>query len=181
MSRIGKLPIEIPEGVDVKISSNYILIKGKKGMLEYNFNKSIKIIIKDRFINICINENDKSKKNKAIYGMTRALINNMNIGENNGFKKELEMVGIGYKASILKNKLLINVGYSHVLEFIIPEDIEVVLPQPTKIIINGINKQKVGEFAAIIRKSRPVEPYKGKGIRYLNEHVRRKVGKTGSK
>lgn len=179
MSRIGDAPVVIPAGVEIKLDKSFIKVKGPHGELEYTFNKNIKISTKDGVIRVGRSDNDK--ESRALHGTTRALIQNMVTGVSSKFKKELEMVGVGYKSSISGNKLIVNAGYSHPIEMKIPVGLTVEVPQPTKIIIFGIDKQVVGAFASNIRKLRPPEPYKGKGIKYIDEHIRRKVGKTGSK
>ncbi|QRN85361.1 50S ribosomal protein L6 [Clostridia bacterium] len=178
MSRIGNAPIAVPAGVEVKIDENYVSVKGPKGTLEDTFNQDMKIDLTDGVITVA-RPSDK-KEHRALHGLTRALINNMVIGVTQGFEKNLEMVGVGYKAQMQGKKLVINAGYSHPVEMDPGDDLQVEVPAPTKISIKGISKAKVGAFAANVRAVRPPEPYKGKGIKYAGEYVRRKVGKTGA-
>ena len=177
MSQIGRKPINIPEGVSVTNDSNNISIKGKLGFLEYQFNSAITIDISDSLISISRKSNEKQYR--ELHGLTRALINNMVIGVSEGYQKKMTLIGTGYTADASKgNFLLLNVGFSHPIYVECPEAIEIQTPQPTEIIIKGIDKQLVGEFSAVIRKIRKPEPYKGKGIRYTDEYVRKKAGKT---
>lgn len=177
MSRIGKKPIEIPKGVEVKVDGYKVSVKGPKGELEKSFNQGMAISVKDNQI-IVLRPNDQVK-NRSLHGLVRSLINNMVIGVTEGYTKSLELQGVGYRASKKGNDLVISVGYSHPVEVTPPEGIDVDVPSNTEINISGIDKQKVGQFAAQIRSIREPEPYKGKGIRYKGEYVRRKVGKTG--
>ncbi|MBB6447545.1 50S ribosomal protein L6 [Bacillus benzoevorans] len=177
MSRIGKKPIEIPTGVTVTNNNNTVTVKGPKGELTRSFNKDITINIEENVINI--SRPSDIKEHRALHGTTRALLSNMVEGVSKGFEKSLELIGVGYRAQKQGKKLILNVGYSHPVE-IEPEDgIEVDVPANTKVIVKGINKERVGALAANIRDVRPPEPYKGKGIRYEGEFVRRKEGKTG--
>lgn len=177
MSRIGKKPIVIPKGVEVKIDKNTIEVKGSKGSLVESFDKSMTYELEDGVLTV-LRPND-SKKIKALHGLTRTLIYNMIIGVTEGYKKELEIVGTGYRASKNGKKLALTLGFSHPLELEDPKGIEVEVPSANSIIIKGNNKQQVGAYAAYIREFRHPEPYKGKGIKYVDEHIRRKVGKTG--
>lgn len=179
MSRIGKAPVIIPEGVKVKISGSHVVVNGPKGNLEFTFNPLITIKIKDD--KILISRSCDDKNNRSLHGTTRAIINNMVTGVSTGYQKELNMFGVGYKANLLGKKLVINAGYSHPIEMEIETGLEVEVPKPTVIIIKGIDKQQVGAFAANVRSIRLPEPYKGKGIKHAGEYTRRKVGKTGSK
>lgn len=179
MSRIGNAPVVIPAGVEIKLDGSFVKVKGPHGELEYTFNENIKISMEDGVVKV--ERPNNNKENRSLHGTTRALIQNMVTGVSSKFKKELEMVGVGYKSSVAGKKLVINAGYSHPVEMEIPAGLTVEVPQPTKIIISGIDKQVVGAFASNVRKVRPPEPYKGKGIKYIDEHIRRKVGKTGSK
>lgn len=179
MSRIGNAPVVIPSGVEVKIDGSLVKVKGKHGSLEYAFNENMKITMNDGVINV--ERPNNNKLYRSLHGTTRALIQNMITGVSDKFKKELEMVGVGYKSNVSGKKLVVNAGYSHPVEMEIPEGLTVEVPKPTMIIISGIDKQVVGAFASNVRKVRPPEPYKGKGIKYVGEHIRRKVGKTGSK
>ncbi|MBR4892739.1 MAG: 50S ribosomal protein L6 [Clostridia bacterium] len=178
MSRIGKMPIELPQGVEVKISNdNFVTVKGPKGTLEQSFNSQIKIEINDNVITFT-RPND-IKEVRALHGLTRALLNNMIIGVTQGFTKELDINGVGYRAAKQGKTLVLNLGYSHQVEVNEIDGISIDVPNPNKIIITGIDKQKVGQFAANIREKRPPEPYKGKGIKYSDEVIKRKEGKTG--
>ena len=179
MSRIGKAPVVIPKGVEVSIFGSHVSVNGPKGKLEFTFEPVIKIKVEDD--KVLVSRPNDDKHNRSLHGMTRAIINNMIIGVSIGFKKELNMVGIGYKANLSGKKLIINAGYSHPVEMEIKADLEVDVPKPTVIIVRGIDKQQVGAFAANIRSIRSPEPYKGKGIKYSDEYIRKKVGKTGSK
>lgn len=177
MSRIGKKPIEIPNGVDVKFDGNTVTVKGPKGELSQTFDSSMKISLQDG--SLIVERPSDSKKHKSLHGLVRTLIQNMVVGVTEGYKKELEIIGTGYRAAKNGKKLALNLGFSHPLELEDPAGIETEVPAPTKIIVSGIDKQQVGQYAALIRKYRQPEPYKGKGIRYVDEYVRRKVGKTG--
>ena len=179
MSRIGNAPVVIPAGVEIKLDGSFVKVKGPHGELEYAFNKNIKISMEDGVVKV--ERPDNNKENRSLHGTTRALIQNMVTGVSSKFKKELEMIGVGYKSSVAGKKLVINAGYSHPVEMEIPAGLTVEVPQPTKIIISGIDKQVVGAFASNVRKVRPPEPYKGKGIKFEGEVIRRKEGKTGKK
>jgi len=178
MSRIGLKPITIPSGVEVKVdANNYVVVKGAKGKLEKQLDKDIKISIEDNVIRL--SRPTEQKRHKALHGLTRTLLANMIEGVTNGYSKSLEIVGTGYRAQKQGKKLVLTLGFSHPVEMEDPEGIEVEVPAPTKIIVKGIDKQLVGNYAAVIRDLRRPEPYKGKGIRYEGENVRRKEGKTG--
>ena len=177
MSRIGNKIITIPAGVEVKLDDNTATVKGPKGELTRTFSKNIEIKIEGT--EITLHRPNDSKEMKTIHGTTRANLNNMVIGVSEGFKKELEMRGVGYRAQLAGNKLTLAVGKSHPDEVIAPEGITFEVPSPTLINVSGINKEVVGQTAAYIRSLRAPEPYKGKGIRYVGEYVRRKEGKTG--
>lgn len=178
MSRIGKKPIEVPENVTVTIAEgNFVTVKGPKGELTNTFNSDIKIEQENNVITLI--RPSESKEHRSIHGTTRSLINNMVVGVSEGFERKLELVGVGYRASLQDSKLVLNIGFSHPVEFTPEEGIEVEVPANTKITVRGINKERVGALASNIRKVRPPEPYKGKGIRYEGEVVRRKEGKTG--
>ncbi len=179
MSRIGKMPVLIPDGINVKLGKdNTLTVKGKAGTLTKQFHKDMIIKIKDN--KVFIQRPSDIKKHKALHGLTRSLINSMVEGLSNGFQKVLEINGVGYRAQKHGKKLVLNVGYSHPIEMEEPEGITVEVPEPGKIIVKGIDKQVVGEFAAKIRDKRKPEVYKGKGIRYENEIVKLKEGKTGA-
>lgn len=177
MSRIGRLPITVPAGVDVKIDGSNVTVKGAKGTLTGTFNSNMTIALDGNVVTVT-RPNDL-KENRALHGLTRTLIANMIEGVSNGFKKELEIVGIGYRCALQGKDLVLNVGFSHQVVMTPPEGVTVEVPAPNKIIVNGYDKQKVGQFAAEVRGVRPPEPYKGKGIKYVDEVVRRKEGKAG--
>ncbi len=180
MSRIGKKIITIPAGVTVNVdSNNFTTVKGPKGELSFQFNKELVINIEGNELTV-VRPSD-SKEHRQIHGTTRAVLNNMVVGVSEGFKKQLEIRGVGYRATLQGNKLTLNAGYSHPVEFDIPAGLSVELPKNTEVTVSGADKQLVGEFAANIRAVRAPEPYKGKGIRYVNEQVRRKEGKTAKK
>lgn len=177
MSRIGNKAIEIPAGVTVTQQGNTVTVKGPKGELTSTFNEMIGINIEEN--TVTFTRPNEEKFTKSIHGTTRALLNNMVVGVSEGFAKELDLVGVGYRAQLQGKKLVLNVGYSHPVEFTPEDGIEVEVPSNTKIIVKGYDKAKVGALAANIRGVRPPEPYKGKGIKYVNEIIRRKEGKTG--
>lgn len=179
MSRIGRMPIAVPAGVDVKIDGNVVSVKGPKGQLSKQFNKDILIRLEDG--NILVERPSDAKHHRSLHGLTRTLVNNMVIGVTKGFERGLEMVGVGYRASKQGKKLVLAIGYSHPVEIEPGEGLEIEVPAPTKILVKGIDKEKVGALAANIRAVREPEPYKGKGIKYEGEVIRRKVGKTGGK
>lgn len=179
MSRIGKMPIDIPKGVDVKIEDgNRVTVKGPKGAMTQKFSPDMKIKIEDG--RVVVKRPSDSKRHKAFHGLTRSLISNMVIGVNEGFEKKLEINGVGYRAQMKGKTIVLNIGYSHLIELDPPEGVTVELPTQTQIIVRGFDKQAVGEFAAIIRSKRKPEPYLGKGIKYVDERIRRKEGKTGA-
>jgi large subunit ribosomal protein L6 len=178
MSRIGKLPVSIPGGVTITVGEgNLVTVKGPKGTLSQKLSPEMKIEEKDGVVTVARPSDDK--QHRALHGLTRSLLHNMVVGATDGFKKNLDVVGVGYKAQMSGKKLVLNVGYSHPVEFDAPEGITFETPTPNKIVVSGIDKQLVGQMAADIRAVRSPEPYKGKGIRYENEFVRRKEGKTG--
>ena len=180
MSRIGNKTITVPAGVEVNVAAgNEVTVKGPKGTLTRQFSALMEIKQEENEIKV-IRPNDE-KHTKQLHGTTRALLNNMVEGVSSGFTKSLELVGIGFRSAVSGNKLTLNIGYSHPVEFAIPEGINAECKSATEIIISGIDKQLVGEFAANVRASRKPEPYKGKGVRYKDEHVRRKDGKTAGK
>ena len=177
MSRIGKQPIVVPAGVTVTNNNNLVTVKGAKGELTKQFSKELTIDVQDG--QIVVTRPTDDKEHRSLHGLTRTLINNMVTGVTTGFSKTLEIEGVGYRAAKQGKNLVMNLGYSH--QVIMPEGnrITIDVPQPNKIVINGIDKQAVGQFAAEVREKRPPEPYKGKGIRYEGEHIIRKEGKAG--
>jgi len=178
MSRIGRMPITVPAGVEISIADgNVITVKGPKGTLTQKFNENISFEQEGAVINVT-RANDE-KETRSLHGLTRTLLNNMVVGVNEGFKKELEVNGVGYRASVEGKKLVLNLGYSHPVNMEEVEGITVECPTPNKIVVSGIDKQKVGQYAANVRSKRPPEPYKGKGIKYAGEVIIRKEGKTG--
>ena len=178
MSRIGERKLNIPEGVTVNITDNVITVKGPKGELSYKFSNLINVEVQDNLV--LTKQVKKTKTANVMQGTTNSLINNMLIGVSAGFSKSLEAVGVGYRFNVSGNKIIINAGYSHPVIMEAPKDLSVTSESNTEITIHGIDKQKVSEFAANVRKVREPEPYKGKGIRYKDEHVRRKEGKKAA-
>ena len=177
MSRIGRKPINIPAGVTASVDNGVITVKGPKGTLDFKFNPAMPVEIKGDVIEVT-RPND-AKENRSLHGLTRTLIHNMVIGVTEGYSKTLEVNGVGYRVQKQGNKCVMNLGYSHQVIVEDTEDIKIEVPDPNKIIISGIDKQKVGQFAAEVREKRPPEPYKGKGIKYADEVIRRKEGKAG--
>ena len=177
MSRIGKMPIPVPAGVDVKIDGSTVTVKGPKGTLTRTVHNNITVAVNDGVISVT--RPDDAKENRSLHGLTRTLVANMVTGVSEGFKRELEVNGVGYRAAKQGSDLVLNIGYSH--QVIVPEieGITVEVPTPNKVVILGADKQQVGQFAADVRKKRPPEPYKGKGIKYAEERIRRKEGKAG--
>lgn len=180
MSRIGRLPVSLPAGVQVQVDdNNLVTVKGPKGELQEQISKRIKIEMNEGVLSVLRDGEDKEAK--SAHGLSRTLINNMVVGVTNGFEKKLQMTGVGYRAEKKGNLLVMQLGYSHPIEMEDPEGIQTEVPAPTEVIVKGISKALVGNYAADIRSKRPPEPYKGKGIRYANEVIRRKEGKTGGK
>lgn len=179
MSRIGKLPVNVPQGVEVKLEGNVISVKGPNGELTRELHKDMIIEVAEG--QIVVKRPSDEKMHKALHGLTRSLVNNMVEGVTKGFSKGLDLVGVGYRAQKQGNKLVLSVGYSHPVEIEPKAGIEVEVPAPNKIIVKGADKEAVGALAANIRKVREPEPYKGKGIKYDTEKIRRKVGKSGGK
>ena len=177
MSRIGKAPISVPGGVEVSIAGSEVTVKGPKGTLSRTFADQISFVLDDGVITVA--RSDEERQSKALHGLSRALLANMVEGVSAGFTRELQTVGVGYRASLQGNTLELLVGFSHPVRIDAPDGIEFEVPDPTRIIVRGIDKQRVGQIAADIRAVRPPEPYKGKGIRYSDEYVRRKAGKAG--
>ncbi len=180
MSRIGKMPIAIPAGVTVDVAeNNKVTVKGPKGTLERVMAPEMEIKLEDG--QITVGRPNDLKRNKSLHGLTRTLINNMVVGVTDGYEKKLEVNGVGYRAQKQGKKLVLNLGYSHPVEMEDPEGVETVVEGTNIIFVRGIDKEKIGQYAAEIRDKRRPEPYKGKGIKYAEEHIRRKVGKTGKK
>ena len=180
MSRIGKLPVSVPAGVTITVEEkNVVTVKGPKGTLCQQMPAEMDIQLEDGVLTV--KRPSDNKNHRALHGLTRSLLNNMVVGTTTGYAKNLEIVGVGYRAQLDGTKLVLNLGYSHPVVFEAPEGITYEVPAPTKIVVKGIDKQLVGQIAANIRASRAPEPYKGKGIRYVGEYVRVKEGKTGAK
>ena len=180
MSRIGRMPITVPADVDVKIGEgNVVTVKGPKGELTQSLRPEMIITMENGHIHVARPSEDKL--HRSLHGLTRSLINDMVVGVTKGFQKELEINGVGYRASKEGNKLVMNLGYSHLVTVEEIDGITIDVPSQNKVVISGPDKQKVGQFAAEVREKRPPEPYKGKGIKYVDEVIRRKVGKTGAK
>ena len=177
MSRIGRKPINIPAGVEVKVEGTCVTVKGPKGTLTQKFQPAMNIAVEGA--EIVVTRPNDAKENRSLHGLTRTLISNMIIGVTEGFKKELDVNGVGYRVQKQGKDLVMNLGYSHQVIVSDTDDIKIEAPSPNKIIISGADKQKVGQFAAEVRGKRPPEPYKGKGIKYSDEIIRRKEGKTG--
>lgn len=180
MSRIGRAPISVPAGVEVSIAAgNVVTVKGPKGTLTQTFRTAMNLA--QEGAEILVTRPNDDKENRSLHGLTRTLINNMVVGVTEGFKKELDVNGVGYRVAMEGEKLVMNLGFSHQVIMEAIEGIAIEVPNPNKIIISGIDKQRVGQFAAEVREKRPPEPYKGKGIKYADEVIRRKEGKTGVK
>lgn len=177
MSRIGRKPIAVPAGVEVKIDGSTVTVKGPKGTLTQTVHSNMKVELNGA--EITVTRPDDSNMNKSLHGLTRTLIANMIEGVEKGFSKELEVNGVGYRAAKQGNDLVLNIGYSHQVVMSEIDGITIDVPNPNKVVISGPDKQKVGQFAAEVREKRPPEPYKGKGIKYADEHIRRKEGKAG--
>jgi len=179
VSRFGKVPIPIPSGVTVEVGTSRVQVKGPKGLLEIAVPRRIRVSKADSTLRV-ERPNDE-KESRALHGTVHRLITNMIRGVTQGFRKDLEIQGVGYRAQAQGDKVELALGFSHPIIYRVPEGIRVETPQPTQMIVTGIDKQKVGQVAAELRRFRPPEPYKGKGVRYVGEYVRRKVGKTGAK
>ena len=178
MSRIGKAPISLPKGVSIDKKAQTLIVKGPKGTLSQSFNPAMKVEVEDGVLKV--ERPTDSRQHRALHGLTRALINNMVVGVSQGFKKTMLIEGVGYRAEMDGKDLILNVGYSHPVRFVPEQDMKFGVENRGKLVtIEGIDKQVVGETAALIRKTRPPEPYKGKGIRYSDEIIRRKAGKAG--
>lgn len=179
MSRIGKMPITLPAGVSAKVEGQTVEIKGPKGTLTREFSPKIAIALEENQLKVT--RSSDQPEERSLHGLTRALLNNMVLGVSSGFEKKMNLVGVGYRAAMNGNKLVLTVGKSHPVEMDPGQDLTVTVPQPNIILISGIDKEKVGAFAAVVREVRPPEPYKGKGIKYADEVIRRKAGKAGAK
>lgn len=180
MSRIGNKPVTLPSGIEVNVAeNNLVTVKGPKGELSRTFNPNMGFNIEGN--EVVVTRPNDNKENRMLHGTTRALLNNMVVGVSEGFKRELEIIGVGYRAQKQGEKLVLSAGYSHPVELFAPAGVTVEVPTQTSVVVTGIDKQVVGEFAANIRAVRAPEPYKGKGIRYKGEHVRRKEGKKAKK
>lgn len=177
MSRIGKMPVTVPSGVSIDIDGRSVKVKGPKGELNRDFNERVSISVDEG--DAIVERVDDSRESRALHGLSRALLANMVEGVSDGFKKELEIVGVGYRAALKGRDLEMQLGFSHPVSYSAPDGITFEVPEATKIVITGIDKELVGQVAANIRKIRPPEPYKGKGVRYAGEHIRRKAGKAG--
>jgi large subunit ribosomal protein L6 len=177
MSRIGKMPVDMPSGVDIKVEGSQVTVKGSKGELSRQFTDRVSFSIEDGVITVA--REDDTRESRALHGLSRALLANMVHGVSEGFSKVLEIQGVGYRASLKGSDIELLVGFSHPVDVKAPKGIIFEVPEPTRIVVSGIDKEQVGQVAADIRKVRPPEPYKGKGIRYAGEYVRRKAGKAG--
>ena len=179
MSRIGRMPIAIPAGVTVEVNGNKVTAKGPKGELTQEMHPDMIIEVEGN--EVLVKRPSEDKLHKSLHGLTRTLVHNMIVGVSEGYKKELDVVGVGYRVAMEGKKLVMNIGFSHTVDVEPVDGITIEAPAPKKIVISGLDKQLVGQFAADVRKKRPPEPYKGKGIRYTGEVIRRKEGKTGAK
>jgi large subunit ribosomal protein L6 len=177
MSRVGNAPITVPTGVEVSIDGQTVTVKGGKGTLTRTFSDRVSVSLDDGVLTVA--RHDEARESRALHGLSRSLLANMVTGVSEGYSKELQTVGVGYRAALSGRTLELQVGFSHPVNIEAPEGIEFEVPEPTKIFVRGIDKEKVGQAAAEIRAVRPPEPYKGKGIRYVDEYVRRKAGKAG--
>jgi len=177
MSRVGNKPVDLPNGVNVEIEGSNVTVKGSKGQLNRLFNERIGFEVDEGVVTVT--RPDDTRESRALHGLSRALLSNMVVGVTDGYRKELEIQGVGYRATAKGNDIELLVGFSHSVVVEAPEGITIEVPEPTRIIVSGIDKEQVGQVAANIRKVRPPEPYKGKGIRYAGEYVRRKAGKAG--
>jgi large subunit ribosomal protein L6 len=177
MSRIGKMPVDMPSGVDIKVDGTQVTVKGSKGELSRQFTDRVSFSVEEGVITVA--REDDTRESRALHGLSRALLANMVHGVSEGFSKVLEIQGVGYRASLKGSDIELLVGFSHPVDVKAPKGITFEVPEPTRIVVSGIDKEQVGQVAADIRKVRPPEPYKGKGIRYAGEYVRRKAGKAG--
>ena len=179
MSRIGKMPVEIPQGVKINVTSSKITVEGPKGKLEQDVVPEIKFIIADDIVTVT--RKNESKRVRSLHGLYRSLLNNMIIGVSKGFTKELQINGVGYRAEVKGKSLILNLGYSNPIDYPIQDGIEIKVEANTRLTVNSIDKQQLGHVCSIIRGFRPPEPYKGKGVKYKEEIIRRKIGKSGIK
>jgi large subunit ribosomal protein L6 len=177
MSRIGKMPVDMPSGVDIKVDGTQVTVKGSRGELSRQFTDRVSFSVEEGVITV--GREDDTRESRALHGLSRALLANMVHGVSEGFSKVLEIQGVGYRASLKGEDIELLVGFSHPVDVKAPKGITFEVPEPTRIVVSGIDKEQVGQVAADIRKVRPPEPYKGKGIRYAGEYVRRKAGKAG--
>ncbi len=178
MSRIGKQPVEVPQGVEIKLDGRHLMVKGPKGQLELDAHEDMAVKFDDGVVTV--ERPTDQPRHRALHGLTRSLIANMVIGVTDGFKKSLEIHGVGYKAQAKGNGIRLSLGFSHTIDYEAKKGVSLTVPMPTQVVVEGSDKQAVGQAAAEIRAFRPPEPYKGKGIRYQGEHVRRKAGKTAA-
>jgi large subunit ribosomal protein L6 len=177
MSRVGKQPISVPSGVDITIEGQLVSVKGPKGTLARTFPEEVTFALEDGEVRVERPADDR--RSRAMHGLSRALLANMVTGVSEGYRRELQLVGVGYRAALRGQDLELQVGFSHPVSVAPPEGVSFEVPEPTKVVVSGIDKERVGQASADIRKIRPPEPYKGKGIRYVDEYVRRKAGKAG--
>jgi large subunit ribosomal protein L6 len=177
MSRVGNAPVPVPDGVTVTVDGPTVTVNGPKGTLTRTFSDRVSFEVGDGVVTVT--RTDEERQSKALHGLSRALLDNMVVGVSAGFRKELQTVGVGYRASLQGSTLELQVGFSHPVRMTAPEGVDFEVPEPTQIVVSGIDKELVGQVAADLRAVRPPEPYKGKGIRYAGEHVRRKAGKSG--
>jgi large subunit ribosomal protein L6 len=179
MSRIGKKPVPVPAGVEVSIQGQTVAVKGPKGSLQRTFTDRVDLTMEEG--TVLVARKDDARESRALHGLSRALLANMVMGVADGFRRELSIVGVGYRAALKGDGLELQLGFSHPVQVPAPDGISFEVPEPTRVIVSGIDKEQVGQVAADIRKLRPPEPYKGKGVRYINEQVRRKAGKAGKR
>ncbi len=180
MSRVGRQPIQVPQGIEIKIDDNIIIVSKGNKSLRQEINPAIKVEYKPEQNSLRVTRPTNNTFHRSLHGLYRSLINNMVVGLTEGFSKKLQIVGVGYRAELKGKNLILHLGFSHPVVFKPPEDVEIILENPTTVVVKGIDKQLVGQVSAKIRSIRPPEPYKGKGIRYQDEYVRRKAGKTAA-